>query len=142
MNALSLALALLAFSSAISAALLVRAARKRPRIGALTERAFLAVKDALFGIVCVVLVWNTDTSQALLPLEVARILFRGLLFLNLLIPPIWLVLYLTNRLAGEAATLLDPIRLQRAMRAAGFVVSDVSAEAVAAEYLGLARRRR
>lgn len=135
MNALSIALGFLAIASALSAGLLVGAARRKPRIGALTERAFLAVKDAVFGIVCVALVWNTDTSQALLPLEVARLLFRGLLFVNLMIPPFWLALWFTNRLGGNVTEFieaerarireeLDALSLAPSQRAAVLAVVD------------------
>lgn len=94
--------ALIAFSVASwgSTYLLVRAAVKRPIIGALVERAGIAVLLSLFGSVCVVLVWNTDTGHAVLDAEAARVLFRGLLVLFLLVPPFWLVLFGMNRLGG------------------------------------------
>jgi hypothetical protein len=44
---------------------------QRPRIGALTERAAIAVVLAIFGSVCVVLVLNTDSGHALIPIEAA-----------------------------------------------------------------------
>jgi hypothetical protein len=95
------ALVLLALASWVSTALLLRAAWKRPRIGALTERATIAVVLAIFGSVCVVLVLNTDSGHALIPVEAALILFRICLLILLLIPTYWLVLYLTNRLGDR-----------------------------------------
>lgn len=94
-------LVLLALTSWFSTTLLLRAAWKRPRIGALTERAAIAVVLAIFGSVCVVLVLNTEAGGALIQLEAARFLFRVCLVILLLIPAYWLVLYLTNRLGAR-----------------------------------------
>lgn len=100
MTWLGFALAAFAIASWCSTALLVRAAIQSPRIGALTERAAIAVILSVFGSVCVILVLNTDSGQALFPLEVARIVFRVCLLALLFIPVYWLGLYLTNRLGG------------------------------------------
>jgi hypothetical protein len=46
----------------VATALLVTRAVQRPRIGALTERAALSVLLSLFGTLCVVLVYNTESG--------------------------------------------------------------------------------
>jgi hypothetical protein len=66
-RALPIALVLLTLASWFSTALLVRAAWHRPRIGALTERAVIAVILALFGTACVVLVLNTESGRRCSP---------------------------------------------------------------------------
>jgi hypothetical protein len=91
------ALILAALVAWIATALLVARAIRRPRIGALTERAGLSV---LFGTLCVVLVYNTETGQSVLPIDAARTAFRVCLFLMLLVSPAWLLLFITNRLGG------------------------------------------
>jgi hypothetical protein len=98
MTWLTIALSALALAAWASTVLLVRAALVRPHIGALTERAVIAVLLSAFGTVCVVLVWNSDSGQALFAIDAARILFRVCLFGLLLVPTIWIVLYATNRL--------------------------------------------
>jgi hypothetical protein len=100
-HVLPIALVILALSSWFSTALLLRAAWLRPRIGALTERAAIAVILAIFWTVCVVLVLNTDSGHALIPLDVALVVFRICLLILLLIPTYWLWLYLSNRLGDR-----------------------------------------
>jgi hypothetical protein len=91
------AVAMLAWASTF---LLVTRAVRKPRIGALTERAALSVLLSLFGTLCVLLVYNTETGNTLIPTEVARALFRVCLFLLLFVSPAWVLLYATNRLGG------------------------------------------
>jgi len=98
LNWLSIALGALTIASWASTFLLVRAARRPPHIGALTERAVIAVILSAFGTICVVLVLNTDTGQGFIAVDLARVLFRFSLFAFLLIPCVWLGLYVTNRL--------------------------------------------
>lgn len=100
MNWLVLALGSLTIASWLSTLLLVDAARHRPRIGVLTERAVLAVILSTFGTVCVVLVLNQDTGGSLVALETARFIFRVCLVGFLLIPVWWLWLYFRQAL-GE-----------------------------------------
>jgi hypothetical protein len=94
-------LALLAIAAWIATGILVTRAIRRPRIGALTERAFLSVLLALFGSVCVVLLYNRETGYSIIPIDVARGAFSGLLFLLLLVSPAWLLLLATDRLGGR-----------------------------------------
>lgn len=101
MNLLSVSLGFLAIASWLSTILLVNAAMQRPRIGALTERAVIAVVLSALGTVAVVLRINGDTGYALFPIDAARIIF-GITVLGLLLTPcLWLLLYLSNRLGGE-----------------------------------------
>jgi len=100
LNWLSVALIALTITSWASTFLLVRAARQPPRIGALVERAIIAVVLSAFGTVCVVIVFNTDAGWEWFTNDAARALFRLSLFAFLLIPCVWLGLYLTDRL-GE-----------------------------------------
>lgn len=93
-----MALGCLAIASWCSTGLLVRAALQKPRIGALTERAVIAVILAIIGAISVVIVWNTESGFALFPTEVARTLFRVGLFVMFAIPLYWLWLFVTNRL--------------------------------------------
>lgn len=81
-----------------SAAILVRAAYAKPRIGALTERATIAVVIALFGLVYSVGAINTELGSALFATEVARLGVRTTVIVLLAIPAWWTVLYLTGRL--------------------------------------------
>ncbi len=98
MTWLTIALAFLALASWLSTILLVRAALVRPHIGALTERAIIGTLLSGFGTVCVILVWNSDSGQVFFAIDLARIVFRICLFGLLLVPPVWILLYLTNRL--------------------------------------------
>ena len=84
--------------SIASAAVLVRAACQRPRIGALTERALIAVVIALFGLVYSAVAINTELGSALFGTDVARIGVRATVIVLLGIPAWWTTLYLTGRL--------------------------------------------
>jgi hypothetical protein len=97
-NWLVVALGALTIASWASTFLLVRAAWQRPRIGALTERAVISVILSAFGTVCVFLVINTDSGATFLTLDVARAVFRLCLLAFLLVPVLWLGLYLRNGL--------------------------------------------
>lgn len=85
----------------LSTAVLVWAARNGPHIGALTERALIAVVIALFLTSIAVIVVNTETDQSLFAVEVARTVFRlsviGLGF----VPVIWTLLWFTGRLGAS-----------------------------------------
>ena len=96
----ALIIALLPFAW-MSTIVLVWAARKRPRIGALTERAIIAVVIAVFLTAISIIVYNTESDQALFAVEVARIFFRVSVLMLGLIPVYWFLLWLTGRL-GES----------------------------------------
>lgn len=98
---LPLVIGLLAGVAWISAAILAHAAWRRPRIGALTERAVIAVVFAILGTFYFLVTVNTTTGYALLPLEAARFVVRLLVVVVLLIPAWWTFLYLSGRLGGD-----------------------------------------
>jgi hypothetical protein len=82
----------------LSFLVLGRAATRRPRIGALTERAFIALVVASLGTVSCLIVLNTDNGHAFFTTEVASLLFRLAIIAVLAVPALWLVLWLTGRL--------------------------------------------
>lgn len=98
MNWLLVSIAALTVASWASTALLVRAALPAPRIGALTDRAFLATIISAFGTVSLLIVFNTDAGLAYFPVEVARVLYRLSVIALLAAAVLWMVLYLTDRL--------------------------------------------
>ena len=95
----ALSLALVPFSI-ISVALLVNEARKPPRIGALTERAMIAVCIAAMVISGTLLTINRINGYALFPIEVARVVFLSSLILLEFVPVFWLALLATNNLGS------------------------------------------
>lgn len=97
---LSLLAIVLAPFSVLSTAVLWHAARGKPRIGALTERAALALVIAVMVCSGALITLNRLTSNFLFPLEWARLLFLSSLVLLACVPVAWLFLWLTNRL-GE-----------------------------------------
>jgi len=82
----------------LSTGILTVFALQRPRIGALTERAAIAVMISLLISASALLVLNTSLGLALFPPETARIIFRVSLLGIGLVPAAWLVLFFTNRL--------------------------------------------
>lgn len=89
---------LLTVIAVASAVVLVRAAVAKPRIGALTERAGVAVVIALFGVVYSIAAVNTELGSTLFDTDVARLGVRLTVIALLGIPAWWTVLYLTGRL--------------------------------------------
>jgi cytochrome c oxidase assembly factor CtaG len=85
----------------LSFLVLGRAALRRPRIGALTERAFIAFVIAALGTVSCLIVMNTDNGHAFFPVEVASLLFRLAIIAVLAVPTLWLALWTTGQL-GQA----------------------------------------
>lgn len=98
MTPLALLILVLTAFAVASAVVLCRAAFIRPRIGALVERAAVAVVIAVFGLVCCVLVLNTDGRGWLLSREAASVVFRVSLVVLLALPTVWSALYLTHHL--------------------------------------------
>lgn len=82
----------------LSTGILVVYAYQRPRIGALTERAVIAVMISLLITASAVLVLNTALGRTLFDADLARIIFRVSLLGIGLVPAAWLVLFLTKRL--------------------------------------------
>jgi hypothetical protein len=80
----------------LSAVILLALAR-RSHVGALTERALIAVAIALFGTVYSIVIYDSSVTD-ILPFEAARVLLRAVVVLLLLLPVYWTVLYFTGRL--------------------------------------------
>lgn len=76
------------------------AAFRGARIGALTERTFIAFVLACLGTVSSLLRYNTDSGFALFPQPVAALIFAVTMLVVLLIPTVWLVAWFTGNL-GE-----------------------------------------
>ena len=86
----------------------IRPTLKRPRIGALSERTFVGFVIAFLGTVSSVIVYNTDHDRILFDAQTGALLFREAIVAILLIPSVWIVLYLAGRLGqseSHAATL-------------------------------------
>ncbi len=84
----------------ISAAILVHASRKRPRIGALTERATVAVVVAIFGTVYSFTVMNAQIG-AWVDVPTMVLVIRCAVILLLLMPAWWVYLYATRKLGSR-----------------------------------------
>lgn len=83
----------------VSALILMRLARGS-KVGALTERAVIAVGIALFGTAYSLAVVNTELIQ-ILPSETVRDLLRIAVVVLLLLPVYWTILYFTGRLGDN-----------------------------------------
>lgn len=94
-------LAVLGVISWVSAFVLVRAALPRPRIGALTERAIIAVVIALFVTVYALAALNTDAHFPFFDTDTVRFIVRIFVVILGLLPAWWTFLWLTGRL-GES----------------------------------------
>lgn len=92
---LSIALAPFAILSTV---ILVEEARKPPRIGALTERAVIAVVIAIMVVSGTLLTINRVNGFALFPVEAARAIFLMSLISLEFVPVGWLALLVTHRL--------------------------------------------
>lgn len=89
---------ILTFLSWVSFVVLGRAAYQRPRIGALTERTFIALVIAVLGTFSCVLALNTDAGRPLLDAATASLIFRLVIIAVLAVPAIWLALWFLGRL--------------------------------------------
>ena len=70
----------------------------RPRIGALSERTFIGFVISFLGTVSSIIVYNTDHERILFDAQTAALLFREAIIAVLLVPTVWLVLFVTGRL--------------------------------------------
>lgn len=86
----------------VSTAILWWAARRPPRIGALTERTVIAFVIAVFLTSIAVIVYNSESERFLFPTEVARIVFRVSVLIIGLVPVSWVILWASGRLGGKA----------------------------------------
>ena len=94
-------IAILAAIATFSALILVRAAFIKPRIGALTERAVIAVIIAILGVVYAAVALDTEAGRVIFSQDWARFAVRFVVVLLLAIPTWWTFLYLTGRLGGR-----------------------------------------
>ena len=84
----------------LSIIILIRPTLTKPRIGALSERTFVAFSIAFLGTVASVIVYNTDHQRILFDQQTAALLFRLAIVGILLIPAMWLVLFFTDKLGS------------------------------------------
>lgn len=84
----------------LSTGILAVFAIQRPRIGALTERAAIALIISLLITASAILVLNTMTGRALFDADAARLIFRISLLGLGLVPVAWLYLFFANRLGS------------------------------------------
>ena len=97
------ALILLPFINWPVAIILLRLAWVRPRIKALTERAWYATIIAACTTIYVLIAVNTNLGNALFSLEAGRLTVR-LMFLGIGLYPLWwLWSYLTGGFGGDAS---------------------------------------
>lgn len=80
---------------------LAQAAWIRPRIGALTERAVIALIIALLGSVSSLIVANNDHGHPLFDAATASLLFRMSILAVLFVPAVWLALWIAGRLGVD-----------------------------------------
>ena len=100
MTLLPVLIAVLTIVAAVpSAIILVRAAVRRPRVGALMERATAAVVIAAFGVVYTIVAF--DTELGLLDLDGARLVVRLGVVALLCVPVWWTALYLAGKLGSD-----------------------------------------
>lgn len=95
-----ISIALLPFSL-IGSFLLIQAAFEGPRIGALTDRALIAVDICVMIVSGVAITVNRLTGYSLFPIEAARLLFLISLVLLEVVPVYWFWLWRSGRL-GES----------------------------------------
>jgi len=94
--------------------LVIRPTLKRPRIGALSERTFVGFVIALLGTISSVIVYNVDHDRILFDAQTSALLFREAIIAILLIPSIWIVLFLAGKLgqAADRSAALDRLEAQ------------------------------
>jgi hypothetical protein len=95
---LSVLILILAGFGWASTMILVNAARKRPRIGILTERAAIGVFLSLFVSIYALAALNSDTGFSWLDSQTVKTVVRVLVVILCFIPVYWVFLYLTDRL--------------------------------------------
>lgn len=99
MTLLPVLIAVLTIVAVPSAIILVRAAVRRPRVGALMERATAAVVIAAFGVVYTIVAF--DTELGILDLDGARLVVRLGVVALLCVPVWWTALYLAGKLGSD-----------------------------------------
>ena len=85
----------------ISAVILVRAARHKPRIGALTERAAIAIAIAVMVTAGGLLTINRTADHAFFPVDAARVVFSIAIIVVGAVPLAWTWLWVTGGLGED-----------------------------------------
>lgn len=98
---LALALYLLPIVGWPSTVILIRAALRRPRIAALTERAVVAVILSTTVTIYAVLTLNTENGYPLFGSDIGRAIVRVFMIVLGLIPVLWAALYFGDRFGGR-----------------------------------------
>ena len=101
-DALPVAIWALSAYAWFSAVVLVRAACcEHPRIGALSERALVAVIIATFGTVYSVVIFNAEILGYIVDIDTMRVVRRLAVMMLLLVPVWWSWMFATGRLGGN-----------------------------------------
>ena len=83
----------------VCAIILAVAASRRPRVGALVERAIIATGLAIFGTIYGIVAIHTDLNLGILDSEAAKTIIRiGVVVLVGALPSLWVYLWATGRL--------------------------------------------
>lgn len=88
----------------VSAVILIRAARQRPRIGALTERAVIAVAIAIMVTAGGVITVNRNADHAFFPIEAARVVFSLAVIVVGAVPLGWTYLWFAGKLGQDGGS--------------------------------------
>ena len=99
-DALPLAIWALGIYAWLSAVVLLRAACQSPCIGALSERAVVAVVIAIFGTIYGVVVFNTEVGY-IVDMGTAIVVLRLAAVMLLCVPVWWSWMFITGRLGGD-----------------------------------------
>lgn len=91
----------LTFGAWLCVVLLIGPTLIQPRIPVLSERTFVAFVIALLGSISSVIVYNSEHGRILFDVQTAALLFREAIVAVLLIPSVWVVLFLTGRLGQD-----------------------------------------
>lgn len=105
--------------SVFSMLILVYEARRPPRIGALTERAVIAIDITVMVVSGTVLTVNRVTGYSLFPVDVARVLFLASLILLEVVPVVWTILLFSGRL-GDGVN--DEVAAAELLRSKGWTL--------------------
>jgi hypothetical protein len=98
---LSVLVVILVPFSWVSAVVLAHAAYQRPRIGALTERAVVAVAIAVMVTAGGLLTVNRTSDHSLFPVDIARIVFSLAVIAVGSVPLAWTYLWFRGRLGED-----------------------------------------
>lgn len=115
----------------LSTGILGWAAKKPPRIGALTERAVIALVIAVMVTTGGLLTFNRTNGYALFDINVARILFSLSIITLASLPLAWCVLWFTGRLGGTTDGELRALALRQALETIAHTSDDPDSAVIA-----------